>query len=302
MAKTRIFGTPSEPLFNNFFGLPPELLEDCLHVLAETNENNMEIANEKQGYFKNGKSAEYIFILCDALSLPIEAKYLAVEIYGRFMSKHICSLHEFVQCSSTKHKQNDWNEVKTRISIQIPLRLMSCVQLASKLASHCKALTANKVRRYLSSMNHHFTNNSILKSELRILKTLDHCLPMYTPLTYIETILEILGFNSGTQKLKILHEISQKLLELVYILHKEIYIKLCIVATGETYRTTKDKQKLAILASDYMLLATSIIAAASYIIDQLTSNEVVLHLSNITQIPEEDILDFATIIVDKAIE
>lgn len=70
MAKTRIFGTPSEPLFNNFFGLPPELLEDCLHVLAETNENNMEIANEKQGYFKNGKSAgKTIFIIKDNTTL-----------------------------------------------------------------------------------------------------------------------------------------------------------------------------------------------------------------------------------------
>ena len=32
---------------------------------------------------------EYIFILCDALSLPIEAKYLAVEIYGRLFFKTI---------------------------------------------------------------------------------------------------------------------------------------------------------------------------------------------------------------------
>ena len=62
MAKTRIFGTPSEPLFNNCFGLPPALLEDSLHVLAEDNEKNMEIANEKQGYFKNGKTAGKTFL------------------------------------------------------------------------------------------------------------------------------------------------------------------------------------------------------------------------------------------------
>ena len=57
MEKNKIFATPSEPFFNNTFGLSASLLEDSLHVLAENNEKNMEIANEKQGYFKNGKSA-----------------------------------------------------------------------------------------------------------------------------------------------------------------------------------------------------------------------------------------------------
>ncbi|CAB4022826.1 Hypothetical predicted protein, partial [Paramuricea clavata] len=163
------------------------------------------------------------------------------------------------------------------------------------------ALTGSKVRRYLSSLNHHFSNNSILKSELRILKTLDHCLPVYSPLTYVETVLEILGFNAGTQ-VKFLHEISIKLLDLVYILHEEIYTKLLLVATGETYRSVNHRHKLAVLASDFMLLASAVIAAAAFVLDEQSSDGIVSHLSNITQIPEADILDFATIVVEKAIQ
>ena len=63
-------------------------------------------------------------------------------------------------------------------------------------------------------------------------------------------------------------------MDLVYILHEQIYVKLLVAATGETYRTTEDRHKLAILASDYMLLATGIIGAASFINDQQTSDEV----------------------------
>ncbi|XP_028396796.1 cyclin N-terminal domain-containing protein 1-like [Dendronephthya gigantea] len=301
LAKTRIFGTPSEPLFNDAFGLPPSLLEDSLQTLAEINERNMDNADKDMGYFKNAKCAEYIFNLCDALTLPVEARYLAVEIYDRFMIKHIVGLYQFIQTSSGMDKQKDWNEVENRIKVQMPLRLLSCVQLASKLSSHCKALSASKVRRYLSSMNHHFSNNSILKSELRILKTLDHCLPVHTPLTYIETLLEILGFNAGTQ-VKFLYEISIKLLDLVYILHEEIYTKLLLVATGETRRSAEHRHKLAVLSSDFMLMASAVISAAGFIVDEQASDGIASHLSNITQIPEADILDFATIVVERAIQ
>jgi hypothetical protein len=57
LAKTRIFGTPSEPLFNDAFGLPPSLLEDSLQTLAENNEKNMDNADKDMGYFKNAECA-----------------------------------------------------------------------------------------------------------------------------------------------------------------------------------------------------------------------------------------------------
>ena len=57
MEQCKIFGTPSEPLFNNNFGLSPLLLEENLHNLAEDNEKRIDMANEKQGHFKNGKNA-----------------------------------------------------------------------------------------------------------------------------------------------------------------------------------------------------------------------------------------------------
>ena len=45
-----------------------------------------------------------------------------------------------IQSSSSVDKLKDWNEVEERIKNQMPLRLLSCVQLASKLSSHCKVM------------------------------------------------------------------------------------------------------------------------------------------------------------------
>ena len=74
--------------------------------------------------------------------------------------------------------------------------------------------------------------------------------------------------------MKFLHEVSVKLLDLVYILHEEIYTKLLLVATGETYRSPNHRQKLAVLASDFMLLASAVIAAAAFIVDEQASDGV----------------------------
>lgn len=58
MYKSRIFGTPPEPVFNMKSAcMPPELLEESLYVLADINEKNMDDASRIQGFFKGGKTA-----------------------------------------------------------------------------------------------------------------------------------------------------------------------------------------------------------------------------------------------------
>ena len=62
MQRTRIFGTPPEPVFNmTVSGLTPDVLEEILYVLADENEKNMDCINEHKGYFKGGQSAGRIY-------------------------------------------------------------------------------------------------------------------------------------------------------------------------------------------------------------------------------------------------
>ncbi|XP_032242292.1 cyclin N-terminal domain-containing protein 1 [Nematostella vectensis] len=293
----RIFGTPPEPVFNMRVAcLSAELLEEALYVLAEENEKNMDNAWDRQGFFKGGKPSEYTFSLCKEMELPPETRFLAIELFDRFMAKHVCSLYDLIR--STKGvSQKDWTEVENRIKTQLPLRVVSCVQIASKLISHYKSITPNKARRFLNSISCRYSNASILKSELRILKTLDYSMLVPTPLTFVETILEILGHNDSRAQVKLLHDTSIKVLDVVYLKHHEIYNKLCMTATGEK-GTSGDRQKLAVLASDHMLLAVSAISTASYLTDKSSSDMVIEQLSQITQISKEDILDFANIILE----
>lgn len=81
-----------------------------------------------------------------------------------------------------------------------------------------------------------------------------------------------LGHNDSRSQVKLLHDASVKLLDIVYLKYEEIYSKLCMAATGET--CINDRQKLSVLANDLMLLAVSVIGAASFIVNQGTSDMV----------------------------
>lgn len=115
MYKSRIFGTPPEPVFNMKSAcLPPDLLEEALYVLAAENEKSMNDANGMQGFFKGGRPAgnltyksvfyckwakqvyyaliscffffffsEYVFLLCEEMGLPAQTRFLALEIFDR---------------------------------------------------------------------------------------------------------------------------------------------------------------------------------------------------------------------------
>lgn len=63
------------------------------------------------------------------------------------MAKHICDLYDLIRSNSETNLQRNWKEVENRIKTQLPLRVMSCVQLASKLTSHYKVSTQKLLQR-----------------------------------------------------------------------------------------------------------------------------------------------------------
>ncbi|XP_064641984.1 cyclin N-terminal domain-containing protein 1-like [Lineus longissimus] len=303
-----IFGTPPEPIFNEqTCSLPLDLLEDSFCILAEENKGAMRSTCHKQGFFKNSTSAEFVFLTCDKFRLRPETKYLAVELFDRFMVQHIQDLYQCVKKSKSKTKSKDWAAIQERIRKQITLRIVSCCQLASKLTSHYKVnlfqvITPHKARVFLTNAGHRYYEDSILQSELRILKTLEYRVAIRTPIVYLETILEIMGGIAGSDcEVKIIHGISLKVLDMFYLRRQKMYSQLYQMATGSSVMSGQDRLNFVAVENDFMLLAVAVIAASSYIIDQQDSDKVIKQLVKITKIPQDDILDFAAILVQDII-
>lgn len=67
------------------------------------------------------------------------------------MLKHVKDLHEHVINSvSLKTRGREWQDIKKRVTNQVVLRVVSCIQIASKLTSHYKVSTIQ------SKLDRHF--------------------------------------------------------------------------------------------------------------------------------------------------
>ncbi len=75
--------------------------------------------------------------------------------------------------------------------------------------------------------------------------------------------------NMPAIKVKLIHDVGMKILDIFYLKRREILIQLCECASSQVGEAT-----LSMIGTDYLLLATAIIVAASFIIQKDLSNMV----------------------------
>ena len=110
---------------------------------------------------------------------------------------------------------------------------------------------------------------------------------------FIEALLETLGHNDNKIRVKQMHGISLKVLDVFYLSRNQVLAKL--------RKTSGASERPAAIEADLMLLAASLIAASSFILDQSKSDYIIDHLSRITCIVKEDILSFASILLEQVL-
>ena len=117
------------------------------------------------------------------------------------------------------------------------------------------------------------------------------------PLTYVEALLEVLGHNDPLLTVKHLHGICLNILELYYIQREAVYTKLKQIAGV----TSGQKQRGNTIEKDNMLTGSAIIGAAAYVLDKSASDQIIEHLSKITEIVNDDILDFSAVLIEQVL-
>jgi len=288
--------TKAESLVEGETFIGDDLITEGLKVLAEKCEKSMADLSSNRGKFNIGKAAELIFNLCQKFELPVEVKYAAIELFDQFMTIHITELQEIVRASSSAEKQLDWSSVEARIKDQVVLRAMTCVQIASKLVSHYKAVHPSKVKRYLSACNLHYSMSSVNKSEMRVLTTVNYQLPLTTPIVHIEMLLVVFKRNCDGVNVDIILKAAINILDVSYISRTRLKDLLRYASTDDGEETLKRR-----CVSNHFLLAACVIVAASYVIDSSTNDTVIEQIALITCLDESDIIIYSTILVRLAL-
>ncbi|XP_047562420.1 cyclin N-terminal domain-containing protein 1 isoform X2 [Lutra lutra] len=273
-----------------FGAVATETIEDALLHLAQQNEQAVQEAAGRTGSFRETRIVEFVFLLSEQWCLEKSVSYQAVEILERFMVKQAENMYRqaTVQLSEKKEPQN-WKALKEQLSSKFILRLVSCVQLASKLSFHYKALG------YVHS------KEELLESELDVLKSLNFQINLPTPLAYVEMLLEVLGYNGCLVPATQLHTTCLTLLDLVYLLHEPIYESLLRASIENSVPSQLQGEKFVSVKEDFMLLAVGIIAASAFIQNHECWSQVVGHLHSITGIALESIAELSYAILTHSV-
>ncbi|KFO91536.1 Cyclin N-terminal domain-containing protein 1, partial [Buceros rhinoceros silvestris] len=284
-----------------FGRVAPEVIEDALISLAKENERYLSKLSDQAGRFKDPQIVEFIFLLSEKWHLDQSTKYQAVELlescgFCRFMIKQveqICQSSRENVRSSEQGQGSGGSSLKDQINDTFVLRLVSCVQLASKLSLHYNRVNSDTALQFLRSLKYSYTKQELLESELTVLKTLYYQINVSTPLAYVELLLEVLGHNGCLLPAKPLHQMCTQLLDFSYLTRDVIYDTLLKVAIENPAPSKLQVVKFLAVKEDFMLLAVGIISTGVFTLDPGHWTQVVEHLSCITGITSQSILEFS---------
>ncbi|KAM6041988.1 cyclin N-terminal domain-containing protein 1 isoform 4-T4 [Chlamydotis macqueenii] len=189
------------PLFGE---IAPEIIEDTLIHLATENEQYLSELSDQAGCFKETEIVEFIFLLSEKWHLDQSARYQAVELLERFMIKQVEQICQSSRENGKTREQgqgSSWSSLKDQIYDTFVLRVVSCVQLASKLSLHYNRVNSDTALKFLQSLKYSYTKQELLESELAVLKTLRFQINVSTPLAYVELLLEVLDVPAAPRLL-----------------------------------------------------------------------------------------------------
>ncbi|KAM7334344.1 hypothetical protein ACRRTK_007664 [Alexandromys fortis] len=228
-----------------FGAVATETIENALLHLAQQNEQAVKEAAGRMGSFRESRI------------VGVDAEFMVKQ------AENICQ-QATIQ-PRTKTESQNWRALKEQLFNKFILRLVSCVQLASKLSFHYKIVSNVTVLNFLQALGYMCTKEELLESELDVLKSLNFQINLPTPLAYVEMLLEVLGYNGCSVPATQLHATCLTLLDLVYLLHEPIYESLLRASIENSTPSQLQGEKFVSVKEDFMLLAVGIIAASAFI-------------------------------------
>ncbi|KRZ22811.1 DC-STAMP domain-containing protein 1 [Trichinella pseudospiralis] len=271
--------------------ISPEILQDWLSELYSFNRRRMEAAaTEGLCSFLTRQTVEFLFAVCDEMQLMHELRYTACTIFDIFISRLVNSLWLYIRdrCESKEKLLEDWQLITEKLEKGMILRIISCVQVASKLECEPEFVTVSKAKQFLKKFGLVYSNEQILKSELRVAKTLKYFLQIPSPMCYTETLLKVLNLLDQRFEIEQFRECIQDLLDLVWLMRDEIY--KCILSYSIA--------DLLYVENDFMYLAAGVIVTAVALVKNLNEARKISEiLSEIVRVEADDICRFCQTII-----
>ncbi|KAK4314691.1 hypothetical protein Pmani_014028 [Petrolisthes manimaculis] len=292
-------------------------IKDLIKVLEAENEREMSEVHPALAFLDITSIMSVIVPVTQLFSLSQHVKYIALEIFQRYMTSHMNSLLEHVTETTNKDRKRERliKAVEKNVADQSPLRLMTCIMIASKLFSHKKHMTPQMCQKYLKRMKVVTSARAVIRSERNILEQIDSRLYRRSSMVVYVGMMVWLGglgggdlrdFRQGVVQAgapmmdpKQLFSRALCVLNVVYMKHEEVYLDLYTILSGFTTITNDHRAAYSHVMADRMLLGAAVVAAAGLIAgsESMCAVLVATFSHHITRISKRDILTLASCIV-----
>ncbi|XP_034946025.1 cyclin N-terminal domain-containing protein 1-like isoform X2 [Chelonus insularis] len=274
-----------------------------------------EIQHEQELSLKNGTEfympfiatsitvVKTVFTLAEYFNLHPRTKYLSLYLFDKYMCNKFWEIYKKYE-NDAENNTHNWNQVTDKFSNEIKLRLMSCIQLASKVDSHYKHLGIAQIIAGLQLMSPEnnekveYSPNTIFKSEIKVFKTLNYRIPSITPLDCLEVLLVALGLRD----LPKFYESTISILDLTFLQHQNLYGQLQLMIIGSIARTKIEKITFMTMEIDMLFLSASIIVCTLFFFNVKKERQISIteKLAELIDIKHKDIYLMATTIFELA--
>ncbi|XP_011864626.1 PREDICTED: cyclin N-terminal domain-containing protein 1-like [Vollenhovia emeryi] len=240
------------------------------------------------------------FKVAEYFKLEPNVKYMAIQLYERFMCKHFWEIYKTEIAND--FSEASWLKVCERSSNEAKLNLMSCFQLACKMDSHCGALGISQIINFLHLIDKEseYTPSMIFSWEIKVFKTVGFKMPLYTPLNCIEILLVATGLGETPNTA----DVSIDLLDLAYLKHDMLYSQFHLYQAYQGVAAEHVTRKLMSLKSNVLFLSAAIVYCATFFLcldtNVLEEQVVVAKLAQLSNTTDTDIFRMADVLLSIA--
>lgn len=275
-----------------------DLLDEWLEGLLITNKNIEKERVKMKSYLAIPTPVvDLIFITCTYFNQPEEVRYLSVELFDRFIRLHFKDLLKKVSNENKNIAYEQWKHVEEKLRTQTSLRMLSCIQVASKFIIQPRVVKPKDIKKYLETEGKNYTLAMIMASEKRVLKTLDFKLNFPTVFINVGMILEQLWSSENAHLLpKDVYQRAILFTDVIYLHHHEIFCKLFYLTTGRWDIIPKEKQEFQQTECNILYQAAAIVALSVTFTSKDVDVSIYQEISHLTNLAQDNIRVLAKII------
>ena len=120
-------------------GFSVDTLQEFLEATAQTNEDLIRSNDSQLPFFTSERASAFILGLCARFNLLAEVKFLSVAIFDKYMSAAVAELRQ----DMANDPGADWAPHLRKLRSQMVLRVLTSIQLASKVCSSSQVVNLN---------------------------------------------------------------------------------------------------------------------------------------------------------------